>query len=170
MLEINNLSRDEGRAVKILFLDFDGVFTDNSVTVDANGIESVRCSRLDGLGITRLKRAGVMVHVVSTETNPVVQKRCEKLGVGCQQGIQDKAGTVEAYLTLHNLLPKQAAFVGNDINDIGALQSVAIPIAVADRVPEIDPFVRFVTTRKGGCGAVREVCDVIFECGQENYG
>lgn len=170
MVNIDNLSRDEGRAVKILFLDFDGVFTDNSVTVDANGIESVRCSRLDGLGITRLKRAGVLVQVVSTETNPVVQKRCQKLGVAYQQGISDKADAVENFLMQHNLSPKQAAFVGNDINDIGALQAVAIPIAVADRVAEIDPFVRFVTTRKGGYGAVREVCDVIYECGQDNYG
>src|SRR5258706_14480 len=76
--------------VRLVVFDFDGVFTDNTVYVSQDGVESVRCWRSDGLGITRLKQAGVDTAIVSTETNPVVGARGRKLGMRCIQGCEDK--------------------------------------------------------------------------------
>ena len=76
--------------LKIVFFDFDGVFTDNHVYVFDDGKEAVRCSRGDGLGLRRLERVGVEPHVVSTESNPVVGVRCRKMNIKFSQGIADK--------------------------------------------------------------------------------
>ncbi|MGE0791458.1 MAG: HAD hydrolase family protein [Sandaracinaceae bacterium] len=147
--------------VELLLLDFDGVLTDNAVFVDQGGVESVRCHRGDGWGIARLKDAGVMVEVVSTETNPVVAARCAKLGVACHQAVGDKGALIDAMLRERGLSPASVAFVGNDVNDLGALERVGLPIAVADAVPSVKGVARFVTSARGGHGAVREIADAI---------
>ncbi|RLJ01508.1 MAG: hypothetical protein DRP08_05440, partial [Candidatus Aenigmatarchaeota archaeon] len=69
--------------IKTLFVDFDGVMTDNSFRLDTNKTETVTCNRSDGLGIKRLKQAGVNVFVISGEENPIVTVRCNKLGIVC---------------------------------------------------------------------------------------
>ena len=87
------LGRDDDRklaAIKLLVFDFDGVMTDNRVMVDEHGTESVWCSRADGLGIQRLKAAGIKLAVLSTEKNRVVAARCRKLGIPCLHGLPDK--------------------------------------------------------------------------------
>ena len=83
---------DEGLGqVEFVVFDFDGVFTDNTVYVDQNGVESVRCWRGDGLGLEMLRKRGVELAVVSTETNPVVAARCKKLNLRCVHGVTNKA-------------------------------------------------------------------------------
>ena len=72
-----------------LLLDFDGVLTTNSVLVNSKGDEFVVCSRSDGIGLSRMKKLGVQPIVISTESNLVVSKRCEKLRITCYQSIND---------------------------------------------------------------------------------
>jgi YrbI family 3-deoxy-D-manno-octulosonate 8-phosphate phosphatase len=148
-------------AVRLLLLDFDGVLTDNRVRVDADGGEAVLCSRADSLGLARLREHDVEVHVVSTERHPVVAARCRKLGVGCAQGIGDKAATVEALRAARELPRDAVAFVGNDVNDLGAMDRVGLPVAVADAMPAVRAAALWVTDGLGGHGAVREVADRI---------
>ena len=145
--------------VALLVLDFDGVMTDNRVLVDQNGIEAVLCSRSDGWGISRLKKAEMEVVVLSTESNPVVQARCDKLGIPCVSGSADKLEHIRALAKERSLGASEVAFVGNDMNDVDAMGWVGIPIAVADACPEIRSLAVFVTTQPGGDGAVREVAD-----------
>lgn len=160
MRKISQVTLEELCQIKILFLDFDGVLTDNHVIVSQSGEEFVRCSRLDGLGISRLKEFGLDVQVVSSERNPVVSARCRKLGIEVQQGVEDKVIAMVDSLSANGWTLENAAFVGNDINDIAALSAVPVAICVADRVEEIDPYCLFCTETLGGMGAVREVCDV----------
>ncbi len=148
--------------VRVVAFDFDGVFTDNTVIVSQEGVESVRCWRGDGIGLSRLRGAGVEAVIVSTEVNPVVQVRAQKLKTRCLQGIEDKAASIVAFCKEHGVDPQQAAFVGNDVNDIPAFKAVGLPIAVGDASPEIFPHVLYRTVAAGGFGAVREVCDLIF--------
>lgn len=148
--------------IRLVAFDFDGVFTDNMVYVSEDGTESVRCWRSDGLGLSRLRAAGVHVLIVSTEVNPVVTARARKLKCPCRQGIEDKAAAILEACRELGVEPSQAAFVGNDINDIPAFNSVALPIAVADASSEVYPFVLYRTVKSGGEGAVREVCDLVF--------
>jgi 3-deoxy-D-manno-octulosonate 8-phosphate phosphatase (KDO 8-P phosphatase) len=148
--------------IKAVFFDFDGVFTDNLVLTDQFENEYVRCCRSDGLGLKRLNELNVKNIIISTEKNPVVKARAKKLGIECIQGVEDKSEVINNYCNENNLSLDLVAFVGNDINDISALKIVGFPIAVSDAYEEILPFVKFITIKKGGNGAVREICDLIF--------
>jgi len=154
-------TRVEGQDIRLLALDFDGVLTDNYVYVDQHGTELVRCTRSDSLGINLAKAAGVEVVVISTETNPVVERRCRKLGIECLQGHSDKAAVLKQLMQARGIDPARVAYVGNDVNDLGCLQSVGLPIAVPDAVAEVKAAARLITQAKGGESAVREVCDLI---------
>ena len=147
--------------VRLLVLDFDGVLTDNTVTVSSAGVESVTCWRGDGIGTAALAAAGVPVIVLSKERDPVVKVRCEKLGLPCYQGVDEKRPALERLLVEHGVDAVDAAYVGNDTNDLGPLQLVGLPIVVADAHPDVIPSAAHVTTARGGRGAVREVCDRI---------
>lgn len=152
---------NELASVRLVVFDFDGVFTDNAVWVAQDGTESVRCWRSDGLGLSRLRDAGVTAVIVSTETNPVVSARGRKLGLPVHQAIEDKSEAVRRICTELDVEFRHAMFVGNDINDIPAFKAVGVPVAVADSHPEVFPHVKLRTTRAGGYGAVREICDWI---------
>jgi N-acylneuraminate cytidylyltransferase len=147
--------------IRLLILDFDGVLTDNYVWVDQRGMELVRCTRADGLGINRVQAAGVEVVVISTETNPVVERRCEKLGIECLQGQANKATALKRVMSERGIDPAQVAYVGNDVNDLDCLLEVVLPIAVADVWPAVKAVAKLITKARGGEAAVREVCYLI---------
>jgi 3-deoxy-D-manno-octulosonate 8-phosphate phosphatase (KDO 8-P phosphatase) len=160
------ISRDVLASVKLVGFDFDGVFTDNAVYVNQDGIEAVRCWRSDGLGLSRLRTVGVQAFIISTEVNPVVTARANKLKLLCRQGVEDKSEAILEACQQLGVPPAHTMFVGNDINDICAFKSVGVPVAVADAYPEVLPHVMYRTERQGGFGAVREVCDLIFQAKQ----
>jgi YrbI family 3-deoxy-D-manno-octulosonate 8-phosphate phosphatase len=148
------------RSVRLVAFDFDGVFTDNMVYVSEDGTEMVRCSRSDGLGLNKLKQAGIEIIIVSTETNPVVSERSRKLGIRCVQGCADKCATLKIIVQEMGLSLAQVAFVGNDINDLSCLNIVGLPMVVQDAQPEVIASARYQTSLRGGHGAVREICDL----------
>lgn len=148
-------------ALQAVVFDFDGVFTDNTVVVDQNGVESVRCWRSDGLGLARLRDLGLKTLIISTEVNPVVSIRAKKLKTDCIQGAEDKAVAIADWALAAGIPLSNIAFVGNDINDIPALKEVGLPMAVGDAYEEIFPFIKYRTRKPGGYGAVREICDLI---------
>jgi len=149
--------------IAALVLDFDGVMTDNMVTVGDDGRESVRCSRGDGMGIAQLKAAGIPVFVLSSEYNPVVTKRCEKLHVPCIQQVENKVTTLLQLLKEQQLPAAATVFVGNDINDLDCLAAVGCGVAVRDAQEQVFHQARIVLSRNGGAGAVREICDLILQ-------
>jgi 3-deoxy-D-manno-octulosonate 8-phosphate phosphatase (KDO 8-P phosphatase) len=158
MLNINDLLS----TVRLVVFDFDGVFTDNTVYITQDGVESVRCWRSDGLGLTRLHSVGVKTAIISTETNHVVTTRAQKLNLYCKQGVANKALEIIKTCEEFNVDRRETVFVGNDINDIPAFQSVGIPVCVNDAYPEVYPYILYRTQKSGGFGAVREVCDLIY--------
>jgi YrbI family 3-deoxy-D-manno-octulosonate 8-phosphate phosphatase len=147
--------------VDALVTDFDGVHTDDAVHVAQDGTESVRVHRGDGLGVARLRDAGLPLLILSKERNPVVTARARKLGVDVLQGVDDKAGALRDWLAVRRIDPARVAYVGNDVNDLPALRVVGWPVAVADAHPDVLAAARVVTAARGGHGAVREVCDRI---------
>lgn len=147
--------------VAMVFFDFDGVFTDNRVLVGEDGKESVFCYRSDGVGLSKLKKAGVDCMVVSSEPNPVVSVRCQKLNIDCIQGVRDKLAVIQQILAEREIEPHACVFVGNDDGDLEAMQFVGVPVAVADAYPHIQELARIILKREGGRGAVREICELI---------
>ena len=145
--------------VDAVVTDFDGVHTDDRAVMDEHGHEAVVVSRSDGMGVARLRRAGVRVMILSTETNPVVAARARKLGVPVLYGIDDKQQALLNWMSSEGLDPQRVAYVGNDVNDVGALSSVGWPVAVPDAHPHVRALARVVLSRRGGHGAVRELSD-----------
>jgi YrbI family 3-deoxy-D-manno-octulosonate 8-phosphate phosphatase len=111
--------------------------------------------------LARLLGLGVQAFIISTEANPVVTMRAQKLKLPCKQGVEDKAAAILATCRDLQVPSQQTMFVGNDINDIPAFQVIGIPMGVADAHPEIYPYVLYRTQRPGGFGAVREICDLV---------
>ncbi len=146
--------------IRLIAFDFDGVFTDNTVYVFEDGREAVRCCRADGLGLARLTALKIEPIIISAEVNPVVQARGRKLGVECFTGCDDKRATLQAQLDERDLEMSQAAFVGNDVNDLACLEAVGLPIVVQNAHPNVVPYGLYRTACKGGDGAVREVCNL----------
>lgn len=149
------------KRVRLLVLDFDGVMTDNRVWVDGQGTETVAVDRSDGLGIARLKAAGVEVLVLSSEANPVVAARCRKLNLAWKQGLKDKAAALQAALASRKLDLSEVVYVGNDINDLDCFSLVGCAVTVADAASEVLQAADVILSRAGGHGAVRELCDVL---------
>lgn len=148
------------KSVKLVAFDFDGVFTDNSVLVFEDGTEAVRCSRSDGIGLRKLDRLGVETIIISTEENRVVAERAKKLKIRCVHGVEDKRAVLQRITDEYGFDLSETAFVGNDINDLGCLTVVGLPIAVRDAYPEVIQVAKYTTNTLGGYGAVREVCDM----------
>ena len=149
--------------VDALITDFDGVHTDDSVTVAQDGRESVRVSRADGLGVERLRSVGIPLLIVSKEINPVVEARAAKLRVEVVHSVTDKRSVVRDWLAALDIPLHRAAYLGNDVNDLGPMGLVGWPVAVADAHPSVRQAARLVLVRSGGHGAVRELCDRIIE-------
>jgi 3-deoxy-D-manno-octulosonate 8-phosphate phosphatase (KDO 8-P phosphatase) len=162
MVPENKLSKIDQiiRRIRLIAFDFDGVFTDNMVYVFENGNEAVRCFRSDGIGLQKLKKFGIETVIISTEANPVVSARARKLKMRCIQDCSDKRAALEDIAREKNITLEEIAFVGNDINDLACLECVGLPIAVQDAYPAVLSAARFQTSRPGGQGAVREICDL----------
>jgi len=149
--------------VELVVFDFDGVMTDNRVWVDADGRELVSANRGDGWGVARLKETGVQIVVLSTETDPVVAARCHKLGIEAIQGIQDKAKALRELLESRGINAKQTIYLGNDVNDVVCFPQVACALVVEDAHPEAKAQADIILTKRGGQGAVRELCDILIK-------
>jgi N-acylneuraminate cytidylyltransferase len=111
------------------------------------------------MGIARLRRAGIPVLILSSETNPVVSARARKLEVDVRQGVQDKVGALREWAKAQGVPLSRIAYIGNDINDLGCLEVVGFPVAVPEAHPLVLAAARVVVSRTGGHGAVRELAD-----------
>ena len=149
--------------INLLILDFDGVLTDNRVYVSQNGEETVACHRGDGWGIKLLKEAGLEIIILSTESNPVVSVRAKELGIKCTQNCQDKGASVRALIEEKKINPDNSMYVGNDTNDIDAMNFVGFPVAPADAHPDILKIAKIITEARGGYGVIRELAHILLD-------
>ena len=144
--------------LKVFFLDFDGVLTNNKVIVNEKGLESVICSRSDGLYSEMIKKKFLIdIIIISSEKNDVVKIRSKKMKLPCVQGVPDKLIYIKKFVKEKNLNFKNLAYIGNDLNDYEAMKKCYIRISPSDAVPEIKKISNFVLKTKGGDGVLREV-------------
>lgn len=153
--------RGEGAPIPVdaVVTDFDGVHTDDTVRVDQHGVESVTVSRSDGMGVALLRAAGIPFLILSTEANPVVAARAQKLRVDVRQGLTDKAQALREWAAEKGIALSRIAYLGNDVNDLACLELVGWPIAVPDAHPLVLTAARAVLDRPGGDGAVRDLAE-----------
>jgi 3-deoxy-D-manno-octulosonate 8-phosphate phosphatase (KDO 8-P phosphatase) len=148
--------------IKLAVFDFDGVFTDNRVWVNERGEELLAFTRSDGLGLRRLDEVGVHYLILSMEQNPIVSARAQKLRADCVQGVEDKVSVLRERAQQLGVSLEETAYVGNDINDADCLRAAGMPVVPADAWPEVKPLARWVLSRPGGAGCVREFCDGVW--------
>ena len=154
--------REPAIDVDAVVTDFDGVHTDDTVLIGQNGEEFVTVSRSDGMGVARLRAAGVPVLILSTETNPVVSARARKLCIDVVQGSADKAAALTAWAAERDIPLDRIAYLGNDINDLDIIETigeVGLTAAPADAMPRIRDAVHYICEAPGGRGAFREVAE-----------
>ena len=151
-LKIHNFNKPQ-----VIFTDFDGCLTDDRVWLNQDGEEFVAVNRKDGLAVKRLKNLGIQVVITSTETNKVVLARGNKMGVDVLQGLADKAEAIGQYLKQKNLTWKDVWYIGNDINDLGAIKSASLSLCPADAVKKVRKTVDVVLRTNGGYGILEEI-------------
>ena len=140
----------------------DGVLTDGKIWYLPNGEEFKNFHIHDGLGIKNLLRAQIEVAIISGRNSPLVLNRMRELGVKhCYLGENRKLIPYTNLIQELQISPEAVAYVGDDLPDLPVMQTVGFPIAVANAVPEIKKIAAWTTEKKGGEGAVREICDFI---------
>ncbi|MFD7944636.1 KdsC family phosphatase, partial [Streptomyces sp. NPDC059744] len=138
-------------------LDFDGTQTDDRVLIDADGREIVAVHRGDGLGIAALRKSGLDLLILSTEQNPVVAARANKLRIPVLHGIDRKDLALKQWCDEQGIAPERVLYVGNDVNDLPCFALAGWPVAVASAHDSVRAAARAVTTTPGGFGAIREI-------------
>jgi N-acylneuraminate cytidylyltransferase len=151
--------------VDLIISDFDGVITDNRVWVNEEGTEFVAAYRSDSIGVQLLRAIGVEVMILSSEPNRVVEARARKMGVQVIHGvgIHEKGRVMRETLEQKNIKAENVIYIGNDLNDLPCFELAGWSVAVADAYPEVIHAADFVSSKPGGHGALREVCDLIRE-------
>jgi len=149
--------------IDTFIFDFDGVLTNNLVYLDENGKESVSCSRADGLAFDLLRKLNKDMYIVSTETNPVVNARAKKLKIPVLQGIKNKVELLKEVVQDNNLNFKKICYVGNDINDYGAMKLCGLKVCPSDSHKTILDISDIILNTKGGYGIVRELIEDILQ-------
>lgn len=145
--------------IKCILYDFDGVMTDNRVYVTENGLESVCVNRSDGLAVFLIRQRKISQAILSTETNPVVAKRAEKLKLEVLHSISDKEQVIKEYCDLHGYDLSEVMFIGNDLNDLPALTIAGVKGCPADAATEVLEIADWVSSKKGGFGVIRDLYD-----------
>jgi 3-deoxy-D-manno-octulosonate 8-phosphate phosphatase (KDO 8-P phosphatase) len=155
---------DRLKQIQLLLLDVDGVLTDGRLGRTAAGEEIKFFSVYDGLAIRMAQNAGLRVGFLSGRTSKEVESRARELGVEIVvQGSRDKAGDLETILAETSLEASQVAYIGDDLPDLSVLKRVGFSAAPGNAAEEVREGVDYVTERKGGEGAVREVVDLLLK-------
>ena len=150
------------KRIRALVLDVDGVLTDGGMYYGPAGEGLKRFNVKDGMGLRLVIEAGIAVALISGEASEILRRRAEKLRIAdVFIGVEDKLKTLEEFLAARKIALEDAAYVGDDVNDLPPMGKVGLPVAVADAVPQVRKAARWVTSRRGGEAAVREVCDAI---------
>lgn len=148
--------------VRMVIMDVDGVLTDGGMYYSEAGDELKKFNTRDGHGITLLHAAGIMTAFVTRELTPIVTRRAAKLGVTeVHQGAVDKLPVVKKILEKHGVTPEEVCCIGDDVGDQEVMGYVGFAAAVADALPGIKKVAHYIARKKGGEGAVREVCDLV---------
>jgi 3-deoxy-D-manno-octulosonate 8-phosphate phosphatase (KDO 8-P phosphatase) len=152
------------RRVQMLVLDVDGVLTDGRLFYGARG-ESLKTFHVrDGHGIKQVAAAGITVAIISGRKSAAVARRARELGIRhVTQGASNKLAALTRLTKARSISFEQCACVGDDTPDAPILQAAGIAIAVSDAHADALAAADLVTTRAGGQGAVREVCDWLLE-------
>ncbi len=155
---------ERAKKIKLVVFDVDGVMTDGSIILDENGTESKNFNVRDGHGIKMLMRAGIQSAIITGRSSKVVEYRGKELGIQyIRQSALNKAEVMGILLKETGVWPDEAAFMGDDLIDIPAMNMAGLAAAPSDAVSEVIECAHIITDLEGGRGAVRELCEFILK-------
>jgi 3-deoxy-D-manno-octulosonate 8-phosphate phosphatase (KDO 8-P phosphatase) len=153
---------EKARGVEFLLLDVDGVMTDGTIYIDADGRETKAFNIYDGSGIHMIRKAGVRVGIITGRQSAIVDYRAQELGIAeVHQRVLDKIKVYDELLRKYDLQDFQMAYIGDDVIDLPILERAGLSVAVPNAHPDVKRRVDWVTQKAGGSGAVREVTDLL---------
>jgi 3-deoxy-D-manno-octulosonate 8-phosphate phosphatase (KDO 8-P phosphatase) len=148
--------------IRLIAFDVDGVFTDGRFYLADDGTESKAFHTHDGYGIRRVLEAGIQVAVISGRRSAAVERRMAELGVEhLFLGCKDKVAAFAELIAKLGISASQTAYAGDDLPDIDLLQEAGVSFAVANAHADVKDVCDFTTSKPGGFGAVREICDLV---------
>lgn len=150
------------KKIKAIAMDVDGVLTDGGVWWGPNGEEWKRFHFADIMGLSLARKAGMVIVLMSGENSPLVDRLASKFGiVDVHKECKDKAAALRTFSDKHGLRLQEICFIGDDVNDLPALNIVGLSACPADARPSVREHCQVVTKLGGGNGAVREVVDML---------
>lgn len=166
---MKRVNRKKLKSIKLLMLDVDGVLTDGKIIYNDRGEEIKAFNVRDGHGLKLLMRAGIEIALITGRKSKVVLHRARDLGIKkVYQRVTNKIEIYEKILKEKKLKDINVGFVGDDLVDIPVLKRVGFPAAVGDAIPEVREVADYVASKKGGEGAVREICELLLK-GQNKW-
>jgi YrbI family 3-deoxy-D-manno-octulosonate 8-phosphate phosphatase len=153
--------------VRLLCVDVDGVLTDAGMYYGPTGEVLKKFNTRDGMGLARVREVGVAVALISGEDSAIVHARAAKLNIDdVFSGIANKLEVIHDLCARQNVGLDEVAYIGDDLNDLAAMECVGLACAVADAAEPVRAVAQYVAERRGGDGAVREVCELIIAAKQ----
>jgi len=157
-------TRNRARRLKLMAFDVDGVLSEGSLYYTDDGVELKVFNSLDGLGMHMLQRAGITVAIITGRRATCVEHRMKNLGIDIlYQGVSDKVEALNDLLAKLGISADEAGYMGDDIVDLKILDACGFSAAPADCHEMVKSYVGMVSTKIGGRGAVREVCEFILD-------
>jgi 3-deoxy-D-manno-octulosonate 8-phosphate phosphatase (KDO 8-P phosphatase) len=149
-------------SIDALVMDIDGVLTDGTFLWSDSGDELKRFSFEDVMGLSRARQAGLTLGLISGEAGALVERLARKLCIThVAQGCTDKAAALLRFAAATGIALARTAFVGDDVNDLGALAIAGLAVAPANAQPSVKAAAGLVLERSGGHGAVRQLVEMI---------
>jgi YrbI family 3-deoxy-D-manno-octulosonate 8-phosphate phosphatase len=143
--------------IHLFIYDFDGVMTNNTFTLDANGSESVNLNRSDGMAVQMIKLLGIEQIILSSEDSQLIKYRAKKLDITCFYGVENKLHKIKEIIQDRDIKPINIGYIGNDINDLDAISIVGLRMCPSDSEKSIKDICNYKIDRKGGFGVIREL-------------
>ena len=155
---------DKAKKIRLVTFDVDGVLTAGGMLYGQDGIEAKHFNVHDGQGMRHLLQTGVDVAIITACKSPIIQRRMQDLGI--THVYQQQTNKLVAYEDLKqklNLTDEQIAYIGDDLPDLPILARAGLAITVANAPKIMQEYAHWITQKKGGKGAAREVCDFIMQ-------
>ncbi len=168
LAEVPATVRERAARIRLVALDVDGTLTDGRLCFTSRGEEIKAFHALDGQGLKLLRECGIEVALITARSSEVVARRAAELDiVHLHQGCHDKRAALRALCQILALEPAQAAFMGDDLPDLPALQWAGLAVGPVNAHPWLHPHLHWITAAAGGRGAVRALCDLILDAQQQ---
>jgi 3-deoxy-D-manno-octulosonate 8-phosphate phosphatase (KDO 8-P phosphatase) len=155
---------EKAKKIKILLLDVDGVLTDGRIIYDSKGRDLKLFDVHDGLGVYLLRKAGIKTILITAKGSKAIRPRARDMQVEeVFEDISPKTAVLAKILNKHKVNTDELCFVGDDLVDLCIMKKVGLAVAVFNAAPEIKDASHYITSKRGGRGAVREVAELILK-------